>query len=84
MKQDLASYYTKLIKLNLKRLKKEKNWTITKMALTLGLSEGYLGHLLSLKSNKTPSITILAHICEKTNIPITYFFEEFSNTSKKD
>ena len=54
------------------------------MALTLGLSEGYLGHLLSLKSNKTPSITILAHICEKTNITITYFFEEFSNTSKKD
>ena len=76
MNKDLTSYYIKLIKMNLKRLKKEKNWTITKMALTLGLSEGYLGHLLSLKSNKIPSITILAHICEIANIPITYFFEE--------
>lgn len=46
------------------------------MALVLGLSESYLGHLLSLKSPKTPSIQLLGAICERANVPITYFFEE--------
>lgn len=44
------------------------------MALLIGISESYLGHLLSLKSNKVPSIQLLGLIADKANISITYFF----------
>lgn len=77
MCKDLSNYYCGLVKKNLKRLKNERQWSITKMALVLGLSESYLGHLLSAKSPKTPSIQLLGTICEKANVPITYFFQEF-------
>ena len=76
MKENLSNYYCNLVKKNLKRLKKERKWSITKMALVLGLSESYLGHLLSLKTPKTPSIQLLGAICERANVPIVYFFEE--------
>ncbi len=76
MKDSLSNYYCNLVKINLKRLKNERKWSITKIALVLGLSESYLGHLLSLKSPKTPSIQLLGAFCERANVPITYFFEE--------
>ena len=76
MKDNLSDYYCNLVKINLKRFKKERKWSITKMALILGLSDSYLGHLLSMKSPKTPSIQLLGSICEKANIPITYFFKD--------
>lgn len=76
MSNKLGMYYSLLIKKNLKRLKKEKEWNISQMASYLGVSESYLGHLLSEKSQKIPSIPLLGQICERTNIPITYFFEE--------
>ena len=76
MCKDLSNYYCSLVKKNLKRLKNERQWSITKMALVLGLSDSYLGHLLSMKSPKTPSIQLLGSICEKANVPITYFFQE--------
>lgn len=76
MHNNLSNYYSNLVKKNLKRLKEEKGWSITKMALILGLSDSYLGHLLSMKSPKTPSIQLLGSICEKVNLPITYFFED--------
>ncbi len=75
MDDNLSNYYCNLVKKNLKRLKNERNWSITKMALVLGLSESYLGHLLSLKSPKTPSIQLLGAICGRANVQITYFFE---------
>ena len=76
MKNNLSNYYSNLVKINLKRLKEERGWSITKMALILGLSDSYLGHLLSMKSPKTPSSQLLGSICEKANIPITYFFKD--------
>lgn len=76
MCKDLSNYYCSLVKKNLKRLKNERQWSITKMALVLGLSDSYLGHLLSMKSPKTPSIQLLGSICEKANVSINYFFEE--------
>lgn len=76
MHNNLSNYYSNLVKKNLKRLKEERGWNITKMALILGLSDSYLGHLLSMKSPKTPSIQLLGSICEKVNLPITYFFED--------
>ena len=82
MKENLSNYYCNLVKKNLKRLKKERKWSITKMALVLGLSESYLGHLLSLKSPKTLSIQLLGAICERANVPIVYFFEEQEQRSK--
>lgn len=76
MKNNLSNYYSNLVKMNLKKLKEERGLSITKMALILGLSDSYLGHLLSMKSPKTPSIQLLGCICEKANVPITYFFED--------
>lgn len=72
----LSDHYIYLVKYNLKRLKKEKQWTITKMSLLLSISESHLSHILSYKSNKVPSIYILGIICEKSNIEINYFFEK--------
>ena len=51
------------------------------MALVLGLSESYLGHLLSLKSPKTPSIQLLGAICERANVPIVYFLKKNKKVS---
>ena len=76
MKENLSNYYCNLVKKNLKRLKLERKWSITKMALVLGLGESYLGHLLSLKSPKTPSIQLLGAICERAGVPIVYFFKD--------
>jgi len=46
------------------------------MAMQLELSESYVGKLISLKSDKVPSIYLLGQICEKANVTIDYFFEE--------
>ena len=39
MKNNLSNYYSNLVKMNLKKLKEERGWSITKMALILGLSD---------------------------------------------
>lgn len=75
MSKHISNDYVKLVKLNMQRLKKEKNWTITKMALLIDISDSYLAHLLSLKSNKVPSIQLLGLIADKAKVPITYFFK---------
>lgn len=71
-----GEYYCRLVKKNLKKLKDEKQWTIVKMAQELGISEGYLGNILSLKSKKVPTIFLLGTICSKLNLNMNYFFQE--------
>ncbi|MFQ8643712.1 MAG: helix-turn-helix domain-containing protein [Oscillospiraceae bacterium] len=58
----------------MRRLRKERNWSVTKMAMVIGISESYLAHLLSMKDNRYPSLPLLEQICNKTNVDIAYFF----------
>ncbi len=76
MKKNLGQHYSELAKRNLRRLKEDSHWTVPQMAMQLELSESYVGKLISLKSDKVPSIYLLGQICEKANVTIDYFFEE--------
>lgn len=77
MKISKEEYYSKLVKINLRRIKKEQGWTIRMMAAKLNLSESHVSSLLSLKSSYVPQIHLLGRICDVVaDLDITYFFEE--------
>ena len=78
MEKNLPEYYSKLVKNNLRRLKRDRGWTTKEMSIETGVSEGYLNSLLSLAVNKVPTIYMRGVICQQTDLEIQYFFEEHS------
>ena len=56
---------------------------VAEMAKDLHISENYIYQIISMRTDKVPSISLLEFICEKWNIDITEFFKN-PNFSYKD
>lgn len=68
------------VKKKLKALKKQKRYkNIGMIADDLGLSEGYLNSILSLKSQKVPFIPLLEQISIKSGKEFKSFFDDINN-----
>ena len=61
------------VKRNFRKLKLTK---AREMAKDLHISENYIYQIISMKTDKVPSISLLEFISDRWNIDITYFFEE--------
>ena len=63
------------VKRNFRKLKMTKYNNVEEMAKDLHISENYIYQIISMKTDKVPSIPLLEFISNKWNIDITYFFK---------
>ena len=64
------------------KLKYYKN--VQEMAIDLNISENYIYQIISMKTDKVPSIPLLEFICGKWNIDITDFFKTINLAEEED
>ncbi len=64
------------VKRNFRKLKLIKYKNAREMAKDLHISENYIYQIISMKTDKVPSIPLLEFISDRWNMDITYFFEE--------
>lgn len=69
----MTKYYD-IIRLNIRKYRKEKNYTQRKLAEMADMSEDYLCEIESKKKHKTFSIDVLGRIADALEIPIYKFF----------
>lgn len=67
-------YYYDIIRKNIKKYRKEKNYTQQQLADKADLSVDYIGEIESLKKNKSFSIVTLGRIADVLEIDIKNFF----------
>ncbi len=60
-------------------LRKEKGWSVYKLAEESGLTQSTLSNMFARKSN--PSISTLSQICEGLKISMKDFFDEEASSS---
>ncbi len=70
------------VKKNFRKLKLTKYKNVKEMAKDLHISENYIYQIISMKTDKVPSIFLLEFISTKWNIDINYFFT--SNKVEED
>jgi len=70
------------VKKNFRILKMQKYKNASEMAKDLLISENYIYQIISMKTDKVPSIPLLEFISEKWNIPITDFFQDVLEENK--
>ena len=68
------NYYYDVIRKNIKKYRKEKNYTQQQLADKADLSVDYIGEIESLKKNKSFSIVTLGRIADVLEIDIKNFF----------
>jgi len=71
------------VKKNFRILKIKKYKNASEMAKDLSISENYIYQIISMKTDKVPSIPLLEFVSEKWNIPITDFFQDISEEDYK-
>ena len=64
------------LKKNFRKLKLDKYRNAREMAEDLVISESYLYDIISLKTDKVPSVPLVEYTSEKHKIPFTSFFED--------
>ena len=70
------NYYYDIIRKNIKKYRKEKKFTLQKLAEEAEMSMDYLAEIESEKRKKSFSIAILGRIAEVLEIDIVKFFEK--------
>lgn len=70
------NYYYDIIRKNIRKFRKEKNWTQRQLAEKTDLSVDYIGEIESLTKNKSFSIITLGRIADVLKVDIRDFFVE--------
>ncbi len=69
-------FYYNIVRKNIKKFRKEKKYTLQKLAEEADMSMDYLAEIESEKRRKSFSLAILGRIADTLEIPITEFFKE--------
>ena len=82
-------YYYNIVRKNIRKYRKEKGYTLQKLAEEAEMSMDYLAEIESEKRKKSFSLAILGRIAEVLDVDIVKFFDKnnwflyWSNFSKK-
>ena len=69
------TYYYDIVRKNIKKYRKEKGYTLQRLAEEADMSIDYLAEIESEKRKKSFSLAILGRIADALNIDITKFFK---------
>ena len=70
------NYYYDVIRINIRKYRKEKGYTQAKLASEADLSIDYISEIESLRKKKSFSIATLGRIADVLDIKIENFFKE--------
>lgn len=70
------NYYYDIIRINIKKYRKEKGYTQQRLSEEAQMSMDYLAEIESIKRRKSFSIAILGRISEVLNVEIEEFFKK--------
>ena len=70
------NYYYDIIRINIKKYRKEKGYTQQRLSEEAQMSMDYLAEIESVKRSKSFSIAILGRISEVLNVEIEEFFKK--------
>ena len=70
------TYYYDIVRRNIKKFRREKGYTIQRLAEEADMSVDYLAEIESEKRRKSFSLAILGRIADILNIDISKFFKE--------
>ena len=70
------TYYYDIVRRNIKKFRREKGYTIQRLAEEADMSMDYLAEIESEKRRKSFSLAILGRIADILNIDISKFFKE--------
>ena len=70
------TYYYDIVRKNIKKFRREKGYTIQRLAEEADMSMDYLAEIESEKRRKSFSLAILGRIADILNIDISKFFKE--------
>lgn len=70
------NYYYDVIRINIRKYRKEKGYTQAKLASDADLSVDYISEIESLRKKKSFSIATLGRIADVLDIKIENFFKE--------
>lgn len=70
------TYYYDIVRRNIKKYRREKGYTIQRLAEEADMSMDYLAEIESEKRRKSFSLAILGRIADILNIDISKFFKE--------
>ena len=69
------TYYYDVVRKNIKKYRKEKGYTLQKLAEEADMSMDYLAEIESDKRKKSFSLAILGRIADTLDVDIIYFFK---------
>ena len=70
------NYYYDVIRINIRKYRKEKGYTQAKLASDADLSVDYISEIESLRKKKSFSIATLGRIADALDVKIENFFKE--------
>ena len=70
------NYYYDVIRINIRKYRKEKGYTQAKLASEADLSVDYISEIESLRKKKSFSIATLGRIADVLDVKIENFFKE--------
>ena len=70
------TYYYDIVRKNIKKFRREKGYTIQRLAEEADMSVDYLAEIESEKRRKSFSLAILGRIADILNVDISKFFKE--------
>lgn len=70
------NYYYNIVRINIKKFRKEKNYTQQKLAEETDLSIDYISEIESLTKNKSFSLAVLGRIADVLKVDIKEFFNK--------
>lgn len=70
------NYYYDIVRKNIKKYRKEKGYTLQKLAEEAEMSMDYLAEIESEKRKKSFSLAILGRIAEVLDVDIVKFFDK--------
>ena len=70
------NYYYDVIRINIRKYRKEKGYTQAKLASDADLSVDYISEIESLRKKKSFSIATLGRIADVLDVKIENFFKE--------
>ena len=76
------NYYYDIVRVNIRKFRREKKYTQQKLADEAELSIDYIAEIESLKRRKSFSLATLGRIADALEIDIRFFFDD-ENTSVK-
>ena len=70
------TYYYDIVRRNIKKFRREKGYTLQRLAEEADMSMDYLAEIESEKRRKSFSLAILGRIADILNVDISKFFKE--------